>query len=76
MNDDDAPTTSADQDAWTALADALRSELAKQIPLMGAMKPDEIKTLVEAADSAMWMRIRAGLFDKRIELERNKLFAD
>lgn len=73
---DGEPINSADQDAWVALFTAARAELAKLVPLIPAMKPDEAKILVEAMQAAMWGHHNAETFDKRTELELSRITAD
>lgn len=70
---DEGEVTSADQDAWLAMARAVREQFAKQIPLMGAMKPEELKAFVEAMGDLRWLELRAHSHDKAIENELAKL---
>lgn len=64
------PATNADQEAkWIALADSIRAEVEKLVPLMPAMKPEEVKTLIDAAQAALWLDNRARSFEKNIDLE-------
>lgn len=74
--DDGGKVTSAEQDAWTELAIAIRGQLAKQVELIPAMKPDEAKTLVDSAREAFWLHQNAALWDKELELKESRLFAD
>lgn len=67
---DDEP--SADQQAWVKLCIDTRNELAKLVPLIPAMKPDEAKTLVSAIQDCMWTHHQAETFDHRIDRERTK----
>lgn len=64
--------TTASQDQWQEMMDAIRGELAKQIPLMGAMKPAEQKDFVEAVNSARWGEESAACFDVEIEARKEK----
>lgn len=75
MSDSD-PVSSADQDAWVSLPPAARVELAKQIPLMGAMKVEELKTFMDAIHAGMFSHFQAMTFDKQVELELRKITAD
>jgi hypothetical protein len=61
---------SAKQRKWEATTSELHAQLRALIPLIPAMKIDEVKTLVNALDDAMWMEFRAGIIDKRAELEQ------
>jgi len=75
MDDPDVP--SADQRAWVQLCIATRDELAKMVPLIPAMKPDEAKTLVGAIQDCMWSHHQAETFDIRIDREQARsLFQD
>jgi hypothetical protein len=76
MHDDDQPTVSAQQDSWCDIAGRLRAELAKQIPLIGVMKHDEAKTLVETFETLYWLEHSSLLFDKKLALEQQRIFAD
>ena len=76
MISDDEPVTSADQDAWVSLATAVRAELAKMVPRIPAMTPEEINDLIAAIDGARCSHVNALLFDKLIELESAKTSAD
>lgn len=55
-----------------ALCVATRNELAKLVPLIPAMKPDEAKTLVGAIQDCMWTHHQAVTFDHRVERELTK----
>jgi hypothetical protein len=66
------PVPSVDQDAWVSLCIATRDQLAKLVPLIPAMKPDEAKTLVSALQDCMWSHHQAETFDIRVERERTK----
>lgn len=65
----------ADQDAWVALWEATRQQFAALVPFVPAMKPDEVKTLVEAMQAAQWGHHQAVTWDKRVELELNRVTA-
>ena len=60
--------TTADQDAWVELAQAVRAQLMKRVELMPAMSPDEVKTFVESVQKALCLELNAATFDKDIEL--------
>ena len=74
MRDPDPPT-SAEQDAWVALAEQVRTQLARAVPLMGAMTPNEAETLVRAVDAATRLHLRALTFDDALARERNRVAA-
>lgn len=59
-----------------ATAAMLHDQLRKLIPLIPAMKLDEVKQLVEAIDSTLWLEYKAAIVDKRIELDLKKVSAD
>lgn len=63
------------QRGWEAIALRVQAELSKLVPLIPAMKPDEVKTLVDTIDNAMMMHFRAGILDKRRDLELAKITA-
>jgi hypothetical protein len=58
---------SAEQDHWKEIAAAVRTQLAKYAALMPAMKPDELKTLVDACREAVRLELDATLFDEEVE---------
>lgn len=70
---DESNEATATQRKWQAIANELQIELRKLIPLIPAMKPDEAKALAETLESSMWLELNAGLFDKRTELELQKI---
>ena len=61
--------SSATQDQWVEMLEAVRANLAKLIPLMPAMTIDELKTFVETLDSAQWLEIKARCWDSSLERE-------
>lgn len=65
--------TTADQDAWVALNEAALTELAKLIPLMSAMKVDELKSFIDTLQAAQWSHFQAATWDKRMELEQARV---
>ncbi len=69
----DDETTSADQDAWVEIAQAVREQIRRRIPDMGAMKPDEISAFVEAARCAQWFEEACHVFDRELELRRQRV---
>lgn len=69
MRDDDAPTVSADQDAWVDLARAVRAQLFKAAEMLPAMKPDEQQQFVLACKEALWLNQNAADFDHYLELQ-------
>ena len=73
---DDDPDTTADQDQWMDLARAVRAGLMKQAALLSAMTPEEIKAFIEACRDALFLEVNASSFDKRVELEQNRVTAD
>lgn len=70
---DEGETSSADQDAWLAIARAAREQFARQIPMMGAMKPEELKAFIDALGDLRWLELRAHSHDKAIEIELARL---
>jgi hypothetical protein len=71
--DESKPLASADQDAWVALCTSFRAELAKLVPLVPAMRPDEVKTLADTLQAVMWAHHQAETFDKRTELQLQRI---
>ncbi len=69
----DDEVSSADQDAWVEIARSVRSQIEKLVPQMGAMKPEEVKTFIDALNQARWMNEAALAFDKTVENENAKL---
>lgn len=63
---------SAEQTAWKEIADAIRGYIRKMAELMPAMKPEEVKTFIEATRDAMFMNEYASAFDKEVELRKNR----
>lgn len=74
--DNDDPECSAEQTAWTEIAEAIRIQLLKMAADMPAMDPDELKTFIDACDNAQWFEHKSRTFDKRLQDERKKLFMD
>jgi hypothetical protein len=66
---EDNPATTADQDAWVAIAEQVRTRLAESIPLIPTMKVEEQKQFVETLRDAYWLHQCAVQFDKKVELE-------
>jgi hypothetical protein len=55
MNDsENAIRTSASNDEWLEIAEALRSLVRKRIEANPEATPDELKTLIESAKEAMF----------------------
>lgn len=73
---DSEPVSSAEQEAWTDLADAVRSQLAKIVPMIPAMKQDELKSFIETLQAAYWFEHNARLWDKKYDDELKRLFTD
>ncbi len=75
MSSDDVrqADTTADQDAWVELAQAIRAQLRKTAEMMPAMTPEEVKTFIEAAREALWLEQNAAAFDKDVELKLQRL---
>lgn len=73
---DDASNTTADQDAWVALTEAMREQLSRIVPTMPAMQPGELEKFVEASNGVMWMHFRAVAWDRRVELELARTAAE
>jgi hypothetical protein len=67
MSEKDVDVYSVDQDAWIEIARRGRTELEKQIPLMGAMKPEELKTFIGALTDTRWLNEKALVFDKDVD---------
>lgn len=74
MNDD--KLTSADQDAWVALAETVRVKLAELTQFIPIMKPDEVKQFMDSLSDAFWFHRRALTWDKWLELENARVTAD
>ena len=70
---DEGPVTSADEDAWIDIARRMRAEIEKQIPLVGAMSPTNLKIFVEAVRDIRWLNQNALTFDKDVEIEMAKM---
>ena len=63
---------SVSQDEWIALAESVRRELAKIIPLMNAMTPEEVNKTIQSIYDAMRLELNARTFDKDVELYLNR----
>ncbi len=57
---------SAEQEQWQEICDAFRAQLARTLPLMPAMMPDELLNMANAIDAAMQNEVRATYFDDEI----------
>lgn len=55
--------SSASQDQWQDIVDAIRCEIAKQVPLMRAMKIEEQKQFIEMVNNARWGEENVACFD-------------
>lgn len=71
--------SSAEQDQWVEMVEAVRAHLVKMCTLLPAMKPDEVATFVKTLDDAQWLEVKARAFDEAIEnrirtLERESRF--
>lgn len=60
------------QRSWEALADKVRRKLSEQAEYIPAMKPEEVKSLIEAMREAYWIDQYAATFDKRVEVEMSR----
>jgi len=58
--------SSASQDSWQDIMDLVRGEIAKQVPLMQAMKIDEQAKFVEMINNARWGEENIACFDADI----------
>lgn len=58
---------SAEQDQWVEIADALRGQLARIVPLAPAMSPEELQALVASAWDVYWLDAQARAFDEAAE---------
>jgi len=63
------------QDDWETLAQRMRLAIAARINDIGAMKPDEIEHLADAARATLFLELNAQTFDKLVELELAKVTA-
>lgn len=63
----------ADQRQLLRLVRTIRAELAKRIPDLGCMTPDEMRDFLWAWDQAMDLHVAAALHDERIDCGRQKL---
>jgi hypothetical protein len=75
MMKDDAVSSVA-QDEWESIAESVREQFRKQIPLMAAMKPEELSAFLEALRKARWLEEDARTFDKDVELKLSKLWQE
>lgn len=73
---EDSPETTAQQDSWAELAEVVRDQLRKRAELIPAMETEEVEMFVNACREALFMEINAMTFDKRVELERNRISAE
>jgi hypothetical protein len=76
MSDDDEPVSSADQDAWVAIARALRFQIERQIPTAGAMSPNDLKTFIDAVREVQWLHERSLEFDANVARENARQVYD
>ena len=67
--------SSADQDAWVSLVEQTRAKLAEMVPLLPAMKPDEVKAFADTVNALMWTHVKASTFDKAVSLELSRVTA-
>ena len=76
-NNEDAPDSSADRDAWLALSGKIMDQLSKIIPMMEVMKNvSDMHAIVEASWTAFALHRQAMLLDKVIELELSRSMPD
>ena len=73
MAHDDDAVDSVSQDAWIALAESVRTELAKLVPFMSAMNTEEVSRLIASIKDAMILELNARTFDKDVELYLSRL---
>jgi predicted ATPase len=64
--------SSAAEHQWTEIAESLRQVIAKQVPLMPAMKPDEQKQFVDMIGDVFWLEVKANNFDAYLEQTARK----
>jgi hypothetical protein len=72
VSDNTDPDASAEQIAWTEIADAVRAQVLKMIPYMPAMKPEEAVAFVNMIQAAHYVELNARSFDKAVEREKAK----
>jgi len=61
--------TSADQDDWLEIAQAIRAQLRKYTDNIPGMNPGEVKDFVESVNYAYWLEVHASSFDKEVDLQ-------
>ncbi len=72
---------SAQQDQWKDICAAARANIAKMVPLIPAMQPGEVASLMTAIDTAMTNEALAASYDqflmmRRACLERASIYGD
>ena len=72
----DETSASIIQDDWIAISEKLRLETAKRIADIPAMSPEELEKLADALRSVYWLEQLAHSYDKKLDLELQKIFAD
>mgnify|MGYP001577034086 CR=1 FL=1 len=68
-----AEVASAEQQQWQDICAAVRAQLAKAVEWMPAMNPDEVASLIEAIDTAIWTETKAASFDESVEQRRAEM---
>ncbi len=66
--------TSPEQDSWSEISEAIRMHIRKRAELLPAMKPDEVKTFIESAQSALWLEKCSVTYDVEVEQIRRRFF--
>lgn len=64
---------SAEQDQWRDICAAYRAQMAKAVPLMPAMTPEELAALAAAIDAGMENEVKAHSHDEAVEERRKTL---
>jgi hypothetical protein len=69
----DTPASSASQDHWKEITEAVRNGLAKVALRMPEMSPGDLKLFVEAVDMGMWLEVRAANQDAAVDQHKRFL---
>lgn len=65
--------TTADQDAWVEIAQAIRGQILKYAEDITLMEPEELKDFVAAVRDALFLELNAQTFDQDLELLRGRI---
>ena len=70
INPHDAPDTSASQDSWQEISEAIRNHLHARAAYMPGMDIAELQAYLECVKEGLWLEQNASSFD--VDLERMK----